>query len=117
MGPIKVQSRIAQVTTRNSSVLPPSPKTPFASATELIRNPISPRDTMALPSIAAGYRDFGLGRVDLFRVVFAVGLLSCVDNSLPGVSRLGSTAGDWCSKLLLRRIIVSCGRCIVVESA
>ena len=53
-GPIKVQSKIAQVTTRNSSEFPPSPNTPFASATELIRKPISPRETMALPKMAAG---------------------------------------------------------------
>lgn len=61
-GPITVHSRIAQVATRKISELPPVPvveelvvsKTPVDSARELMRNPISPRATMALPKIAAG---------------------------------------------------------------
>lgn len=58
-GPMTVHNRIAQVATRKISELPPvaaepDPNTPVDSARELIKNPISPRATMALPSIAAG---------------------------------------------------------------
>lgn len=107
IGPSKVQSRIAQVTTRNSSVLPPSPKTSLASATELIRKPISPRATIALPRIAAGYSDLGLGSAVRLRVVFASGLLSGVDKLPSGASWMFV---ERCRELLLRRIAVFCGR-------
>jgi len=57
MGPNRVQSKIAQVTIMNSSELPLldwDVKTPVDSAVELIKKPISPLDTMAMPSIAEG---------------------------------------------------------------
>lgn len=59
-----VQRRIAQVATRKMSELPPSggePNTPLLSASEEIKKPISPRATIALPSINDGYSDCGFG--------------------------------------------------------
>lgn len=113
MGPIRVHSKIAQVTTRNSSVFPPAPKTSLASATELIKNPISPRDTIALPRIAAGYSDLGLGSAVRLRVVFAAGLTFTAEASLPelmaGALREGSvfTASEALDEDFLNPNVVS----------
>jgi hypothetical protein len=88
-------------------VLPPSPNTSLASATELIRNPISPRDTIALPRMAAGYRDFGLGIAVLLRGVFAVTLVFDVIGSAFGTSLLGLVGDGCCNELLPCAIAVS----------
>lgn len=55
---------MAQVTTRYISELPSlglekEAKRPVVSAMEAMRKPISPRAVMAVPSIAAGYRERG----------------------------------------------------------
>lgn len=60
-----VHNRIAQVTIKKScdpSAPELAPNTPLLSAMELTKKPISPRATIALPSIAAGYSDRGLER-------------------------------------------------------
>lgn len=63
-GPRIVQSMIAHVTTRKLSELLPfdgnAEYIPLLSATDDIRNPISPRAVMAHPRIEAGYKERGL---------------------------------------------------------
>lgn len=81
-GPMIVHNNTAHMTIKNSSELLPPPscctspevdvveeeeeeegeaKIPVLSAREEIRNPISPRAHIAVPSMAEGYRDRGLG--------------------------------------------------------
>lgn len=66
IGPSTVQSRMAHVTTRNRSPCcivvddeeeVGTMKMPLAWARADIKKPISPRATMALPRMQAGYRD------------------------------------------------------------
>lgn len=94
-GPIIVHRRIAHVATRKMSEFSPScvvPKTLLLSAKEEIKKPISPRATIALPSIRDGYSDCGFGSLRgdwRLRFEFAEGgcwgLVWLVEASVDGV--------------------------------
>jgi hypothetical protein len=64
-GPRIVHKTIAHVTIKkigdepDSALVVPGENIPLLSAMEDIRKPISPRATMALPKIDAGYREIG----------------------------------------------------------
>jgi hypothetical protein len=93
-GPRTVQRTIAHVVIRNKSDSPDPglpPNTPVLCASDEIRNPISPRGTIAKPTIKAGYIEIGLGGfADEFREAIAEGLSSGVADG----GRIGRTASS-----------------------
>jgi len=87
---------------RKMSSFPPLEKILLLSAREDIRKPISPRDTMANPRIAAGWRERGFeGFLEMFWFVVSllVGVVLAADNVFL-VGRAIAAVGGLCTSWL-----------------